>query len=463
MKLKGILASAILMLVMLSVTLCFTSCDNINENTKLNDVSSENTSGVDTDNINDVSTGNTPEQQVLHEYKGLSKDNVQTINFLDYSNEATEESLAFTKIKSGNKNLPFLSKSAIKARFNDTNPTRLERLSGSNVNTIDQAIFGNQNLYQKPSYQQPYFAGEPRKDIMDLALARFNFIRRLAGQHEAVYNEQFHIEAQYGAWICAMQNKTSGSHSISAYTRPENISDDVWQLVKTGISQCMYLRPQAANSVDVYMGDNGNANLGHRVNLLNHYTSQVGFGVASANPASIVEDLGSRWTKASGATAFRFNWLKKDDYKDFEYDMVSWPPAGYFPAKTALFDSGVDKARWSIYFDGNKYALQTTADANGKKTNVIVTKKVDGTIVRTWNFAEILANNFKSDARGGISYGGTTIFYLTYQDSTGAVKNESFEDGTIFTVRFENLVDKVNGGFTNLEYGVEFFDMSKVQ
>lgn len=434
-------ASTISMLVMMSVALSFIGCDNINDNIKTNNVTTENT--------NDDGTGNTP---------------------IDIFAKYT--SIAFKSVKSGNKAIKSLTKKEITAQYAETNPAQLERTSGTNKNTIDQAIFGNQNMAEEPSFQDPYYPGKPRQDIMDLALARFNFIRRLAGQHEAIYNEQFHLEAQYGAWICAMQNKTSGTHSISAYTRPENISDDVWQLVKTGISQCMYLRPHAAYSVDVYMGDNGNVNLGHRVNLLNHYTSQVGFGVASANPALIVEDLGSRWTKASGATAFRFNWIKKDDYKDFEYDMVSWPPAGYFPAKTALFDSGVDKARWSIYFDGNKYALQTKERADGKKTNVIVIKKINGKAVKVWDFAEIRASDYQGDTRGGISYGHTTIFNLTYVDETGAVKNESFEDGSVYTVIFENLIDVAaspdkndvdNCKLINIGYDVEFFDMSKVQ
>lgn len=386
----------------------------------------------------------------------------------------TEQALQKTdrKIQSGNKNLPLLSKEEIKQQFDSTSPTKLEVISGRNQATIDRAIFGNQNMTKEPSFQQPYFAGEPKKEIMDLALARFNFVRRLAGLNEAVYNQQLNKEAQHAAWICAMYNKTDRSHSVSAYTRPAGVSDETWNLVANGLSQCLYLRPHAANSVDIYMGDNGNGNLGHRNNLLNLFTSQVGFGVASANPNLIVADLGTRWTKASGATAFRFNWQKQSDYKDFDYDMVSWPPAGYFPAKTALFDSGVDKSRWSIYFDDNKYGLQTTAGADGKKTNVIVTKKVNGEVVKVWDFAKIASNveafkNKKYTLTEGepwcsIAYGKTSIFYLA-SIKDGKESQEQYIDGSVYTVQFENLVDKVNGGFTSLEYDVEFFDMSKVQ
>ena len=330
--------------------------------------------------------------------------------------------------------------------FYDTQPSRLESLTTKgSLQTLQKTRWGEQNLYKLPSFESPYFAGEPRNDIMELALARYNFIRRFAGLNEAAYNKQFHIEAQYGAWVCAMYNKTDGSHSISAYKQPEGLSDEIWKLVATGISQCMYGDPHAANSVDQYMADNANGNLGHRKNLLNLYTSKVGFGVASANLVGKDKNDPNTTYYTHGATAFRFNWQRQPDYKDFEYDMVSWPPAGYFPAKTALFDSGVDKARWSIYFDGNKYALQTKADANGVKTNVIVTKKVGNTVEKTWNFAEKASN---------IAYGSTTIFYLD---------GETFTDGSVYTVRFENLVDKKNGGFTDLEYAVEFFDMSKVQ
>lgn len=364
-------------------------------------------------------------------------------------------------IKTGNKDLPFLSKEEIKTQFNDTKATRLESLATKGtLATLQNTNFGEQNLSKLPSYVQPYFVGEPKKDIMDLALARYNFIRRLAGLSEATYNEQFHIEAQHAAWLCAMYNKTDRSHSITAYQRPEGVTDEMWNLAATGLSQCLYLRPHAANSVDIYMGDNGNATLGHRNNLLNLHTTQVGFGVASANLVGKDKNDINVIAANSGATAFRFNWNKQPEYKDFDYDVVSWPPAGYFPAKTALFDSGVDKSRWSVYFNTTKYQLQTT-EADGKKTNVIVTKKVNGQVQRTWNFADLTANN--NDARGKITYGNTTIFYLEYVDTDGKTKNETFEDGHVYTVKFENLKDTSTGNFTDLEYSVEFFDMSTVQ
>lgn len=364
-------------------------------------------------------------------------------------------------IKTGNKDLPFLSKEEIKTQFNDTKATRLESLATKGtLATLQNTNFGEQNLSKLPSYVQPYFVGEPKKDIMDLALARYNFIRRLAGLSEATYNEQFHIEAQHAAWLCAMYNKTDRSHSITAYQRPEGVTDEMWSLAATGLSQCLYLRPHAANSVDIYMGDNGNATLGHRNNLLNLHTTQVGFGVASANLVDKDKNDINVIAANSGATAFRFNWNKQPEYKDFDYDVVSWPPAGYFPAKTALFDSGVDKSRWSVYFNTTKYQLQTT-EADGKKTNVIVTKKVNGQVQRTWNFADLTANN--NDARGKITYGNTTIFYLEYVDTDGKTKNETFEDGHVYTVKFENLKDTSTGNFTDLEYSVEFFDMSTVQ
>lgn len=364
-------------------------------------------------------------------------------------------------IKTGNKDLPFLSKEEIKTQFNDTKATRLESLATKGtLATLQNTNFGEQNLSKLPSYVQPYFVGEPKKDIMDLALARYNFIRRLAGLSEATYNEQFHIEAQHAAWLCAMYNRTDRSHSITAYQRPEGVTDEMWSLAATGLSQCLYLRPHAANSVDIYMGDNGNATLGHRNNLLNLHTTQVGFGVASANLVGKDKNDINVIAANSGATAFRFNWKKQPEYKDFDYDVVSWPPAGYFPAKTALFDSGVDKSRWSVYFNTTKYQLQTT-EADGKKTNVIVTKKVNGQVQRTWNFADLTANN--NDARGKITYGNTTIFYLEYVDTDGKTKNETFEDGHVYTVKFENLKDTSTGNFTDLEYSVEFFDMSTVQ
>ncbi|MBO5729939.1 MAG: hypothetical protein J6R67_01970 [Treponema sp.] len=422
MKSKKMVASTIAMLVMTCSILSFVSCDNMNSN----------------------NNGNT---------QGTGGRNFGT--------------------KSGNTSLPFLTKEEIKAKFDETNPANLESLirRGSPA-TIKATAWGEQNMSKLPSFESPYFAGEPRSDIMDLALARYNFVRRFAGLNAAVFNEQFHREAQHAAWLCAMYQKTDRSHSITAYQKPEGVTGEMWNLAAAGLQQCLHLAPHAANSVDIYMADNKNGNLGHRVNLLTLTASQVGFGVASANLVNKNRNDPNVITGTYGATAFRFNWQKQPDYEDFEYDMVSWPPAGYFPAKTSLFDSGVDKARWSIYFNNNKYALQTTADSNGVKTNVIVTKTVNGETKQVWDFAKIASNveAFKNknytltegESWCSITYGGTTIFYLA-SIKNGQESLEQYTDGSVYTVRFENLVDKVNGGFTNLEYAVEFFDMSTVQ
>ncbi len=346
-------------------------------------------------------------------------------------------------VKSGNKTLPFLSKEEIKALYDSTNPAQLEEIVfKGTLASGNKQVYGEQNMLQLPNFEKPYFPGEPRKDILDLALARYNFVRRFAGLNGAVYNEQYNREAQYAAWICAKEFRTR--HEISAYTKPDGISDEEWKLVETGLSQCLYLRPHAANSVDIYMGDNKNGNLAHRKNLLNLYTTQVGFGVSSANLIGKDKNDPANWNKASGATAFRFNWNKQPEYKDFDYDLIAWPPAGYFPAKTALFDSGVDQARWSVSLNGDKYALQTTADAEGKKTKVSVT------ITKASGGSETL----DLDALKTISYGSPTIFYL---------QGKTYEDGDKYTVKFENLMDKTNNQLTTLEYTVEFFDMSKVQ
>lgn len=327
--------------------------------------------------------------------------------------------------------------------YNDTNPAKLEEIAfKGNLASGNKQVYGEQHMFQLPSFEEPYFPGEPRKNILDLALARYNFVRRFAGLNGAEFNEKFHIEAQYAAWICAKEFRTR--HEISAYTKPDGISDEEWKLVETGLSQCLNLRPQAANSVDVYMGDNGNGNLAHRKNLLNLYTTQVGFGVSSANLIGKDKNNSANWRTTSGATAFRFNWVKQPEYQDFDYDLIAWPPAGYFPAKTALFDSGVDQARWSVSLNDAKYALQTKADAAGNKTKVSVT------IAKASGGSETL----DLDALKTISYGSPTIFYL---------QGKTYEDGDKYTVKFENLMDKVNNKLTTLEYTVEFFDMSKVQ
>ena len=420
MKSKKMIASTALLLIVMLVAFCFIGCEN-------------------------TMNSDTPGGGVESKYKGLSDDNNQAINLKDYSKAGSLESLDFTKVKSGNKALPFLSKKEIKDMYNDTNPARLESLANrGNLATLQKTSFGEQNMFKVPSFVNPYFPGEPRKDILDLALARYNFVRRFAGLNGAEFNEKFHIEAQYAAWICAMYNRTDRSHSAAAYTRPDGVSDETWNLVDQGLSQCLYLSPHAANSVDIYMGDNGNGNLAHRKNLLNLYTTQVGFGVASANLEGKNRNDQNVVFYTKGATAFRFNWVKQPEYQEFDYDLIAWPPAGYFPVNTALFDNGTDQDRWSVSLNDAKYALQIKADAAGKKTKVSVT------IAKASGGSETL----DLDTLKTISYGSPTIFYLP---------GKAYEDGDKYTVKFENLMDKVNNQLTTLEYTVEFFDMSKVQ
>lgn len=181
------------------------------------------------------------------------------------------------------------------------------------------------------------------------------------------------------------------------------------------------------------MADNGNATLGHRFLVLSGILSRVGFGICSAN-------------EGFGATAMHINMAKQNDGivvnddKPENWDIISWPTPGYFPAGTSLFDNNVDQKRWSIRFNQNKYDISTV-------TKVVVTRT--GSVNETYEFTT--PNNADFRKIGGDTY----IFY-----KAGA----TYKDGDLVKVQIQNVTDKKNNNAKiNLEYGVEFFDLTKIQ
>ena len=237
----------------------------------------------------------------------------------------------------------------------------------------------------------------------------------------------------------------------------------MWKTADDGVRLSnLYRRPRGSHSVDIYMAENGNGGLGHR-NYCLSILKKAGFGVSSGN-------------EGFGATAMRFNMVQNKADRNFDWDIVSWPTPGYFPAETALFDQNVDQMRWSVVFNSDKYqVLKNTDNEFGKKTNVIVTRTRNGLEDRIWDFEIITANNSnknhnieQDEATGAISYGDPVIFYLNYGNADAKTGNiskvkQKFETGDVYTVRFENLKDVAKNKLTNLEYGVEFFTLDSVQ
>lgn len=386
--------------------------------------------------------------------------NEVTLSFRDYEKEGTYDELEFTKKnrKSGDVTLSFLSKKAIKVALEDTEYTRVS----GNGDT------GEGYMYKQPVFSGNYFIGEPKEDVIELAVRRANVIRRLAGIKPFILDTETSKMAQHAAWVMAKDNKSG--HEINLFQR-ESISDEMWNTTKEALKwSALVLRPRGAGGVDMFMGDNGNSGLGHRLVVLDTiHTRKVGFGVASKNSGFGATTM---LIKQEGGTVLdNINYNGSSSY----WYMVAWPPAGYFPADTLLFDVNADRPRWSVLLNSQYRAIQ---DA----TNVIVTKKVGGQEVRKWDFNEIMKNKkagktpAKDEAWGEITYGDPkgdylkpTIFYLTYgkENSDGTVTevNEDFVDGAQYTVRFENLSGGISGTNTAdpIEYTVEFFDLKKVQ
>lgn len=383
-----------------------------------------------------------------------------TLRFSDYEKEGTHNELEFTNKfrKSGDYSLPFLSKKAIKVALEDTEYTRVS----GNGDT------GEGYMFKKPAFSGNYFIGEPKADVIELALRRANFIRRLAGIKPLTLDDETSKMAQNAAWIMAKDNKSG--HEINLYER-ESISDTMWNGIKEALTwSALILRPRGAGGVDIFMGDNANPGLGHRLVVLDTiHTRKVGFGVASGNAGFGATTMMIKQEGGNMPDNIHHNGSQS------EWRLVAWPPAGYFPADTQLFDANADRPRWSVLLNSKWSSIQQDT------TNVIVTKKVGGKEVRKWDFKEIMKNKnaretpTKDEAWGEIKYGNPngnsnepTIFYLTYgqegKDGKVTEVNEDFVDGAQYTVRFENLSGGISGATSDpIEYTVEFFDLKTVQ
>lgn len=435
MKSRKIVASTVALLVLFVTTLWFVGCEN-------------GTGGKAT----------TPEGGGIPG-SGTGPNEV-TLSFRDYEKEGTHDSLEFTNKfrKSGDYSLPFLSKKAIKVALEDTAYTRVS----GNGDT------GEGYMNKKPVFSGNYFIGEPKADVIELSLRRANVIRRLAGIRPLILDVETSKMAQHAAWVMAKDN-TSG-HDIDRFKK-ESISDTMWNTIKEALTwSALILRPRGAGGVDIFMGDNANPGLGHRLVVLDTiHTRKVGFGVASGNAGFGATTM---MIKQEGGTVpenIHHNGSQS------EWRLVAWPPAGYFPADTLLFDSNADRHRWSVLLNNKWSAIQDS-------TNVIVTKKIDGKEVCKWDFNKIMENkktpnySLKENETGGeIKYGDKegnyaqpTIFHLTYgkknPDGTVSEVNEDFVDGAQYTVRFENLSGGISGAASDpIEYTVEFFDLNKVE
>lgn len=282
------------------------------------------------------------------------------------------------------------------------------------------------DLYEKtPSYRTPYKAGTVKQVYLQAAADRLNVLRNLAGLSSVRLDAEYSENAQYGSVILAAIN------NLTHYPyRPVNMSKRFYDraLNATSHSNIYYssYRANLINSVDAFMDDSDIENidvLGHRRWQLNPVMGKVGFGQTD----NYIDE-----------------WVVDKSGNDSDYNYISWPPSGNFPASAVSFKG---YTAWSISLNPDRYGVP---DVSSIKVNL--TRKSDG---RVWKFSDKTL------------YPVTNSLYYNINLDNYAIPNcIIFRPGEIYSydgkynVEVTGLRNK-SGNFESLNYEVEFFDPEK--
>ena len=334
---------------------------------------------------------------------------------------ATTEKLDFETAKSGDKSLPFLTKESIKKMLQDTDQSKLP---------ADRET-GEGHYSETPSYTAPYKVGVVKQEALELALARLNGLRRLAGLPATQLDATLTEQAQYNAFFVGLYS------SYEVGSKPADMDDSFYNKGKNVNTVVRNARPRIVDQTDVYLEDLAEVNLAHRMAVLQTRLDKVGFGVAPPNP--------SKGTSAFGGAAMQFSPLlmKPDDHANTSYDweFVAWPAPGYFPINNSygIFDAQKYKY-WSIQFNPTKgYSLST-----GSPATSVTVKRLNGAM-------------------------GEWKLSLTGLPTASAYKfklpdDVVYSDGDQFEVTITPLGMKYEGDklvYKTISYTVEFFDVKK--
>ena len=388
----------------------------------------------------------------------------------DYSTYQTTDKLDFDTMKSGNKDLPFLTKEGVAKLLNDTDNSKMDATDiGENIMDI------------QPSFVAPFSVGVLKRDALTIALARHNAVRRLAGLNPVKHNEEWSNIAQKGAYVSALYQKTG--HDRNTYPEnklPAGFPKQIYEDAMTAVFAAnLVLRPDPALSIDRYMSEFQNPKLGHRLWALNHLLEEVGFGFSAgpANPTII-----DKATNFGVAVMHMGNLnMPRAEYDKFDWDFVSWPPAGYFPANSEMFDRNLfaDRKRWHCLLNPAKYRLFS----GGNKQTKVTLQKIDssGKVIEVGGVKQ-QATISNADINNGIYI--ATAQLVPHEMGSGTIPKDpliwhestlgTYEAGDRIKVTIEPVGDKSKPEChdnynmlikdecnTTVEYIVEFFDLNQ--
>ena len=270
----------------------------------------------------------------------------------------------------------------------------------------------------EPSVNAPYAAGKVSAAALQAALDRLNAMRRIAGLPGVALDAALSQNAQYGAVLMAHLNGLSHSP-----LRPADMDERFYAQAKSAASSSnLSAGRNLPGAVDAFMDDSDTSNissLGHRRWQLNPALGKVGFGYAVSGTgygSFVVEKI---FDKSGG---------------DVDYDFISWPASGSFPAE--IFDGGT---AWSITLNPKLYE---TPDKSG--VTVTLTRDSDG---KTWTFRSGAADGFFNVNTSGYGVSNCIIFR---PDGVGAYEGS-------YTVRVQGLKTQNGKAVADFTYQVDFF------
>ena len=318
-------------------------------------------------------------------------------------------------------------------RYMDSGSTSMPKLSKQEITkliAIKPISSANAPYLTTPSCVQPYAPGLVKAEVLQAGADRLTALRRLAGLPAVTLDSSYTSMAQAAALVNAANNQMSHSPS-----RPAGMDESLYQLGSKGASSSNIWysngsRPAngiVANSVDIYMKDNGASNisrLGHRRWQLNPAMGKVGFGLAS-----------------NGSTYHLAEYVFDRSGASCDYDFISWPASGYFPAGEDIFDRDF---AWSVTLNPSKYAAPSLSSIT-----VTLQRASDG---RTWTF----------DGKEQYTAAGYGKYFNVDTSGCGVANciifrpdGINFYDG-IYTVTINGL-RTAGGSAVSVAYQVDFF------
>ena len=352
-------------------------------------------------------------------------------------NDGAAPQLSFTTNKSGDKELPFLSKDAIKERLAKTAPSLID----DNVSKL---------MVEPVSYTAPYSIGKADPNALRLALERANVFRRIAGLHPVTLDENLTTAAQKGAALMAI----TGVSGHGTQPRPEGMDNDLYSAGKAATEKCnLATNGKLVDTIGTFIDDHGgtsnihaNAKVGHRMKFLDHRLTSLGFGIAPANP-----------TGGINATLANYNNLPNAKHPDMgSWDFVAWPAPGYFPLKAGVFDRYPSLLpRWSVTLNRETYPFIIS---NPNPAKVVITHVNAPGGKKTWTYNTSEPNMYIGSSEIGfsdsINYGLQKIPYMSYVFFIND-RNHRYNDGDIYKIELTTPKGET------ISYTTEFFDATK--